>query len=152
MYLWGVLFCCLFSVFYLGVACSVSTGGGSSFGRSLASGSLRDELGFGSMELLRCFVRGNLGVEVDSGLSKISFERSFSSGSLRGELHPDVRWCLGGCSMLWVVITGDFAVGVFGVWIGKLCPTMEVVMAVGVLGCNECWVWSFFPAMEFFRP
>ncbi|KAL7229447.1 hypothetical protein ACSBR2_008039 [Camellia fascicularis] len=50
--------------------------------------------------------------------SKISFERSFSSGCLRGELHPDVWRYLGGCSMFWVVNFGASAVGVFGVWIG----------------------------------
>ncbi len=62
---------------------------------------------------------GNMGVEVDIDLSKISFERSFSSGSLRGEFHSVVWWCFGVCSMFWVVNTGAFAVGVVGVWIGK---------------------------------
>ncbi|KAL7222708.1 hypothetical protein ACSBR1_024412 [Camellia fascicularis] len=40
-----------------------------------------------------------MGVEVDPDLSKISFERSYSSGSLRGELHLDVWRCLGSCSV-----------------------------------------------------
>ncbi|GMP47199.1 hypothetical protein CsSME_00015066 [Camellia sinensis var. sinensis] len=73
-------------------------------------------------DLWSCFgalLGGNMGVEVDPDLSKFSFERSFSSGNLRGELHPDVWRCLGSCSMFWVVNIEASAVGVFGVWIGK---------------------------------
>ncbi|KAL7260337.1 hypothetical protein ACSBR1_006081 [Camellia fascicularis] len=61
------------------------------------------------MELFRCA----------PDLSKISFERSFSSRSLRGELHPVFWRRLGGCSMFWVVNIGASTVGVFGVWIEK---------------------------------
>lgn len=66
-----------------------------------------------------------MGFEVDPNVSKISFERSFSSGSLRGEFHPDVWRCLGGCSLFWVVNNGASAVGVFRAWIGKYVSDHE---------------------------
>ncbi|GMP85784.1 hypothetical protein CsSME_00038823 [Camellia sinensis var. sinensis] len=80
---------------------------------------------------------GNKGVVVDLDLSKISFERSFSSGSLRGELHPDVWFCLGGCSMFWVVNTEAIALGVFGVWSRKAVPDHGSGDGSGSC-CHEC--------------
>lgn len=49
---------------------------------------------FGGVSVFRS--GGSISVEDDPDLCRISLERSYAYGSLRGELCPDVWWCLSG--------------------------------------------------------